>query len=74
MKFVLKGLRVGFSKSISNRLARGLGRKSKAPLVVECNLCHREFIARTRFHRFCVRCKQRDELFRFAEWMPVTGS
>ncbi|RMD96679.1 MAG: hypothetical protein D6812_16690 [Deltaproteobacteria bacterium] len=31
-----------------------------------CNLCGREFKARTRFMRFCDVCKGRSEVYRFA--------
>lgn len=32
-----------------------------------CNLCGREFKARTRFMRFCDVCKGRSEVYRFAD-------
>jgi rRNA maturation endonuclease Nob1 len=49
---------------------RSLNREKLRKLTLfrlRCNLCNRMFKAATGFHRFCRRCKQDDELFRFGE-------
>ena len=35
-----------------------------------CNLCDRSFRRASQFDRFCKSCKQHDELYRFAGWLP----
>lgn len=35
-----------------------------------CNLCTNEFKLRTVFDRYCVSCKEENELLRFSEWLP----
>jgi hypothetical protein len=37
-----------------------------------CNLCGREIRARHPFARFCSKCKDRNEVYRSAEWQPVS--
>jgi len=35
-----------------------------------CNLCAEEFHPRTVFDRYCVTCKNENELLKFSEWLP----
>ncbi len=37
---------------------------------IRCNLCERRFRSASQFDRFCNDCKQSDELYRFAGWLP----
>lgn len=35
-----------------------------------CNLCTEAFTPRTVFDRYCPRCKDGSEVFKFSEWLP----
>lgn len=35
-----------------------------------CNLCGEEFYLHTLFDRFCIHCKEKNELLRFSNWLP----
>ncbi|MEW6055743.1 MAG: hypothetical protein AB1540_03940 [Bdellovibrionota bacterium] len=45
-------------------------RRNQVVGKVRCNICHRTFRALSRFNRFCNKCKQFDELYRFSGWLP----
>jgi len=42
----------------------------KASHWIRCNLCTDLFRAYSVFQRFCEICKNNDERYRYAEWLP----
>lgn len=38
----------------------------------QCHLCKRVFFQKTRFDRFCNRCKGGNEVYHYSEWLPDT--
>ena len=41
--------------------------------VVRCNICNTGFFSKEPHRLFCDLCRERDELFRFADWLPDGG-
>ncbi|HAR41795.1 MAG TPA: hypothetical protein DCS07_04075 [Bdellovibrionales bacterium] len=35
-----------------------------------CNLCAEEFPVRSVFDRYCQKCREQNELFKFSDWLP----
>lgn len=35
-----------------------------------CNLCNERFLPRTVFERYCKKCRENNELFKFSEYLP----
>lgn len=35
-----------------------------------CSLCRSEFFAKSAFTLFCASCKEHNERYRYAEWLP----
>lgn len=35
-----------------------------------CNLCSEPFQIKTRFERYCHRCRGQSELLKFSDWLP----
>lgn len=40
-------------------------------LARTCNLCDEEFHPRSKFDRFCEKCRVESELYHFAEWLSA---
>lgn len=36
-----------------------------------CNLCEGEFRPRTKFERYCDRCRHESEIYHFADWLSA---
>lgn len=47
--------------------------KDYKPRVLKrhCNLCEEEFNPRTKFERYCEKCRVESELYHFAEWLSA---
>lgn len=56
-------------KNIIDRFKSSVRRRMKVNKT-RCNICDRVFKDESRFARFCRACKQDDELYRFAGWLP----
>lgn len=41
--------------------------KNEPVIVRECNICHTHFKTRNRFRRFCDRCRELSDKYRFAD-------
>lgn len=56
----------------SPRLPVYRGRRGRMkPMNRPCNLCQREFLARTQFDRFCSHCREGSELLHYYSAMPI---
>lgn len=42
-----------------------------AKLKRHCNLCEAEFEPRSKFERYCEKCRHESELYHFAEWLSA---
>lgn len=41
---------------------------------MRCNLCGHRFHTRTKFSRFCKKCRRESELYRYHEWLPANAA
>jgi hypothetical protein len=64
--------------SIESRKARPVAPsesfRPETPTRRRCNLCTASFRCHGPFERFCRKCRERDELLRFSEWLPEQGT
>lgn len=59
-----------FDTNLSNPARPVEKEKPQRCLIKRCNLCEHRFLARSRFDRFCLSCKEQDDLYHFHETMP----
>lgn len=44
--------------------------KEKCKKSRRCNLCAEHFRPRSHYERYCTSCKEKNDLFRFGNWLP----
>jgi len=40
----------------------------------KCNLCKQKFRSKNKYILFCTHCREKNETFRFGDWMPELSS